>query len=288
MEFSISDYCGVSTYVHSLLLLLQRSHCSFSPADCCTYYIGRLFSSQSQIMAWSPHLAHAITGDLLHLVNLRWSACRGGFNQAIARWQKSRKISPKSIVNFGKMLYIKRESTLKNSFWSHETCFQLKSGLPNFVYFLRNSCLNLILNINIKQVLILICLYSYIVKWKYPPGDVLWHEKLHDKARVEWTFSILFHLTGNKPLIGKLRFLQEICHRALVAVGCSMAVAAAVPTAKKLTSQQGWNWKSLVTVGILCIDRAQWLHWLNWQWGCVIGSQMAAQKHDDNLFFRNI
>ena len=34
-------------------------------------------------------------------------------------------------------------------------------------------------------------------------------------------------------------FLQEICHRALVAVGCSMAVAAAVPTAKKLTSQQG-------------------------------------------------
>ena len=116
MEFSISDYCGVSTYVHSLLLLLQRSHCSFSPADCCTYYIGRLFSSQSQIMAWSPHLAHAITGDLLHLVNLRWSACRGGFNQALARWLKSPKISPKSVVNFVKRCYLKRESTLKNYF----------------------------------------------------------------------------------------------------------------------------------------------------------------------------
>ena len=136
---------------------------------------------------------------------------------------------------------------------------------------------------DIKQVLILICLYSYIVKWKYPPGDVLWYEKLHNKARV---INGLFLYFGTSLMaFENYVFLQEICHRALVAVGCSMAVAAAVPTAKKLTSQQGWNWKSLVTVGILCIDRAQWLHWLNWQWGCVIGSQMAAQKHDDDLFF---
>ena len=72
---------------------------------------------------------------------------------------------------------------------------------------------------------------------------MLWYDKLYDKARVKCIFSTFWHFTdgiGPKPLIGKLRFLQEICHRALVAVGCSMAVAAAaVPTAKKLTSQQG-------------------------------------------------
>ena len=89
-------------------------------------------------------------------------------------------------------------------------------------------------------------LQLFNVKRKYP-GDLPWYDKLHDKANVKCIFSTFWHFTdgiGSKPLIGKLRFFARnlppcVGGSGLLAVGCSMAVAAAVPTAKKLTSQQG-------------------------------------------------
>ena len=59
--------------------------------------------------------------------------------------------------------------------------------------------------------IMLICLYSFNVKRKYP-GDLPWYDKLHDKANVKCIFSTFWHFTdgiGSKPLIGKLRFFAR-------------------------------------------------------------------------------